>query len=960
MKMNSKGFSMVELLAVVAILGILSTIGITAVSNILEKAHEEYYINQEKNLVLAAQSFMRSNQNRLPKVVGKKEKVTAKELREANYLKKDITRYDGKTKCKDDKTYVNVYKYGINDYSYTAYLTCPDDKVAAEEEKAEKPKIDAVFPGSKEDVATASIKITFDGEENNPETKLLSYSYSVFVIENGKSVELLNTGTMQVRQPKVEKTIKLSKYAINSTEVILKVKATATNIKGNSTSKIFTNDYKDKTPPTCEYINKEDDPKGLFRRKTWVNRDVKVTVRCNDGNGSGCEKDTYTKTFTSNGGVDYIKMSDNVGNKYRCPVVKFIDKTSPTVIVKAYKCNSSGEASGDELKSVTASGNTQTINSSDLAGNVNGWLNKANYPNGVCFTFDVEDGSALKSTSWKWNKDGLKRNASGYTTLNGGNIDETFTIDDGYSLTTSRNYKHSLSAEGHRYASFVVEDGIGNKSIVNVNMLIDRTNPTDPTVAGFKKNNSTDISSSAGLDGYTFNTWYKGWVLVTASGSTDNISEVEGYYLTTSGQSTDANNIKQAYRNVGIVEGSATIKFRARDNAGNYSNYVERIVKLDRKAPTDPTVTGYKKPNDTTYDCSASWNTSGTYTDSTWYSGYVITKASGSTDGGVGGVKYYLTTTGQNDNVTNSNQNCRNVHKQGTVTNTYKVCDELDNCTAAKTITIKLDRTAPEITITAADVYYYTLSAVATDSLSGVDKVRWGGNNYSDVANSSSVSIGSISGVTTDGSRHAFAIDVAGNETDKETTAYKLFNRTVQNTASRAYKVGETQTNNTNCSKGADQHNDEWKNHPYKCYDFDFWDCKCTYDYYNGAFKSYDGNTKRTGPGTHHSSSTMCLYYQNTDNGVSACKGDIPKNTYVWDVCHEGSYPINSAAHTFHGYRWYNSSKPADETYSNWHKKTWYHDDYQKDNRVAYSSSVGVACEHSCKIAGQHGTYANG
>ena len=119
MKMNSKGFSMVELLAVVAILGILSTIGITAVSNILEKAHEEYYINQEKNLVLAAQSFMRSNQNRLPKVVGKKEKVTAKELREANYLKKDITRYDGKTKCKDDKTYVNVYKYGINDYSYT-------------------------------------------------------------------------------------------------------------------------------------------------------------------------------------------------------------------------------------------------------------------------------------------------------------------------------------------------------------------------------------------------------------------------------------------------------------------------------------------------------------------------------------------------------------------------------------------------------------------------------------------------------------------------------------------------------------------------------------------------------------------------------------------------------------------------------------------------------------------------
>ena len=500
---NKKGFSMIELLAVVAILGILSTIGITAVSNILEKAHEEYYINQEKNLVLAAQSYMNTNKNELPKIIGKKEKITAKELREANYLKKDITRYDGKTKCNADESYVNVFKYGVSDYSYTAYLTCPDDRIAAEEEKNEKPKIDAVFPGSKEDVATASIKITFKGEENNPETKLLSYSYSVFVIENGKSIELLNTGTMQVRQPKVEKTIKLSKYALSSTEVSLKVKATATNIKGNSTSQIFTNDYKDKTPPKCEYINREDDPKGAFRRKTWVNHDVKVTVRCNDGNGSGCEKDTYTKTFTTNGGVDHIKMADNVGNKYSCPVVKFIDKSAPTVNVNVYKCNSNHVGTGSVIKSYSASGNTVEVKSSDLSGNVNGWLNKANYPHGVCFAFNVDDGSALKSKSWKWNASGLKKNASGYTTLNGGDSDETFPTDDGYKLVTNKVYSHYLSGDGHRYAEFVVKDGIGNTSKLKFNILIDKTSPTAQVTAGrcadrdaTKCKNATSVTSS--------------------------------------------------------------------------------------------------------------------------------------------------------------------------------------------------------------------------------------------------------------------------------------------------------------------------------------------------------------------------------------------------------------------------------------------------------------------------------
>jgi len=47
-KLNKKGFSMVELLAVITILGILSTISIISVQRILARAKEEFYDKQRK------------------------------------------------------------------------------------------------------------------------------------------------------------------------------------------------------------------------------------------------------------------------------------------------------------------------------------------------------------------------------------------------------------------------------------------------------------------------------------------------------------------------------------------------------------------------------------------------------------------------------------------------------------------------------------------------------------------------------------------------------------------------------------------------------------------------------------------------------------------------------------------------------------------------------------------------
>ena len=57
------------------------------------------------------------------------------------------------------------------------------------------------------------------------------------------------------------------------------------------------------------------------------------------------------------------------------------------------------------------------IDAVNYAYNVNGWLNRANYPNGVCFDFTITDAAAIKSTKWSWNKTDYKKNASGYNVL---------------------------------------------------------------------------------------------------------------------------------------------------------------------------------------------------------------------------------------------------------------------------------------------------------------------------------------------------------------------------------------------------------------------------------------------------------------------------------------------------------------------------------------------------------------
>ncbi len=598
--MNNKGFSMVELLATVAILGILSGLAITAVSRILDKAHEEYYKSEEKNLILAAQTYYNANKTELPKIIGKKSEKTIKELKSSGYLKKDITSYDGKTNCDPDKSKVRVYKYGVSDYSYSSVLSCGDKytTTSSSERIGSGPYAEVSWPNGKNEVSIAYMDLTIKGEEDDSNVNLVSYSYKILVYDEAKNInkELVNSGNKAYRGATLNKRVDLTKYTISGKARVL-VKVTATNMKGDTASFVFPRNFKDDDPPKCVLRDDgKDTPDTETGKKDWTSTTRKITIECEDEKGSGCEKKQYTKTFTKDNIVDYITIKDNAGNSKKCYVTTYIDKTKPVIEATAYKCDNKGEASGNAVATIEATADKEW-SSSSFNDNVNGWLNNTNYPNGVCFVFKVTDNLALKDKSWKWNTANLPKNANNYKSLTGGpssdnNINANQYITDNFK--TSKTYTHSLTAEGHRYAEFNVVDDKGNSTTLKLDIKIDRTAPSKPsTVLRKWKDNGVkpdSIDKAKALTvGYNSGDWTGKKICTYPSDVTDSISGGVYYRYTTTGKTENNADAKAAYRNI-AAEGTSYIKWKSIDEAGNTLGYNENITaKLDLSAPTcDP------------------------------------------------------------------------------------------------------------------------------------------------------------------------------------------------------------------------------------------------------------------------------------------------------------------------------------------------------------------------------------
>ncbi len=88
--MRNKGFTLAELLGVIAILGIIALITVPAINRSLSQGREDLYLTQIEQIEKGAQDYYTEHTDELPEEIGDTACKTIDELQTSGYLPLDI------------------------------------------------------------------------------------------------------------------------------------------------------------------------------------------------------------------------------------------------------------------------------------------------------------------------------------------------------------------------------------------------------------------------------------------------------------------------------------------------------------------------------------------------------------------------------------------------------------------------------------------------------------------------------------------------------------------------------------------------------------------------------------------------------------------------------------------------------------------------------------------------------
>ncbi|MFA5408311.1 MAG: LamG-like jellyroll fold domain-containing protein, partial [Bacilli bacterium] len=121
--MSEKGFTLVELLAVIVILAVILAIAVPSVSSIIEASRVKAYEANEASIIKATRDYLMENGSEAPQSVGDISYIQLSTLISNQYLN-DVLDPKDKTVCNSHKSIIKVEQVRKGEYEYEAFLTC--------------------------------------------------------------------------------------------------------------------------------------------------------------------------------------------------------------------------------------------------------------------------------------------------------------------------------------------------------------------------------------------------------------------------------------------------------------------------------------------------------------------------------------------------------------------------------------------------------------------------------------------------------------------------------------------------------------------------------------------------------------------------------------------------------------------------------------------------------------------
>lgn len=436
-----KGFTLVELLAVIVIISILSFAIIPSISKYMERGKDDYNVKLEDSFLLAGKNYFADNSSKIPKYENGASRVTLGELESLGLVSGDFYDSDG-AKCDLDMSYVKVLKQDNNKYVYTPCLKCGDSFSDKDEcnmlstdndsyscRVSLSSNSDKWYNSESLENVRATVNVTKNVASYVGDFKYF-YSGSEVSLDNNKSFLLTEiswnaneNGYVLVDIDGEERNILCSFDGINldndsptckldsfdadpvctdeGGSGCKKIDFSSCSING-STKTCTVYDYAGNSG-TCSATN-PDEPSEPVQDVTspictvnsdsskWYNSNVKVTATCTDDSGS-CTVSSKTHTFTSSGSYTF-EFYDASNNKGTCTAKVKIDKTPP-------KC------------AVSKSPSSTWINSSSS--------DKSVMVYGTCSDIGGSGCKTSKVSSGPWTKQGMRNLSPGYVYDNAGN-----------------------------------------------------------------------------------------------------------------------------------------------------------------------------------------------------------------------------------------------------------------------------------------------------------------------------------------------------------------------------------------------------------------------------------------------------------------------------------------------------------------------------------------------------------